>query len=112
MENLITFANSIDDDYFLIFLVALFYSLERIFGKVFITPNLHKLHNDQNQFYTDSNYADIFVFWDKLFGTYKYTAVKNLRYGIKEFDDNKKQTFWYQLICPFLNIQRITDKKY
>src|SRR5215207_7362925 len=55
--------------------------IDKIFGKVFITPNIHKVHHDQNQYYTDSNFADIFVFWDKLFGTYKYVPVKSLRYG-------------------------------
>ena len=56
---------------------------DKFFGKVFITPNIHKVHHEQNQYYTDSNFADIFVFWDKLFGTYKYLSVKSLRYGLK-----------------------------
>jgi sterol desaturase/sphingolipid hydroxylase (fatty acid hydroxylase superfamily) len=79
---------------------------DKVFGSVFITPNIHKVHHDQDQYYTDSNFADIFIFWDKLFGTYKYVPVKNVRYGLKEFDDHKKQTFWYLLRSPFLNIKR------
>jgi len=66
---------------------------DKLFGTVFITPNIHKVHHDQNQYYTDSNFADVFVFWDKLFGTYKYSSVKSRLYGLKEFDDTKKQTF-------------------
>ncbi len=80
--------------------------VDKVFGKVFITPNIHKVHHDQNQYYTDSNYADIFVFWDKLFGTYKYVPVKSLHYGLKEFDDSRKQGFWYLLISPFIKIDR------
>lgn len=80
--------------------------VDTIFGKVFITPNFHKVHHDQNQYYTDSNFADIFVFWDKLFGTYKWVPVKSLHYGLKEFDTDKKQTFWYLLISPFIAMNR------
>ena len=64
---------------------------DKVFGTVFITPNFHKVHHDQNQYYTDSNFADIFVFWDKLFGTYKYSPVNSRRYGLKEFDNSKRQ---------------------
>ena len=84
---------------------------DKLFGKVFITPNIHKVHHEQNQYYTDSNFADIFVFWDKLFGTYKYLSVKSIRYGLKEFDNHKKQTFWYLLISPFIKIDRNIDDK-
>jgi sterol desaturase/sphingolipid hydroxylase (fatty acid hydroxylase superfamily) len=84
---------------------------DNVFGWVFITPNLHKVHHEQRQFYTDSNFADIFVFWDKLFGTYKRVPVKDLRYGLKEFDDDKKQTFWYLLKSPFISMERSTGEK-
>ena len=84
---------------------------DNFFGKVFITPNFHKVHHEQNQYYTDSNYADIFVFWDKLFGTFKYKSVESICYGLAEFDNKKRQTFWFQLICPFIKIDRkISDK--
>jgi len=82
-----------------------------VFGKVFITPNIHKVHHDQNQFYTDSNFADIFVFWDKLFGTFKYVPVTSLRYGLKEFEAGQRQTFWYLMISPFLPIKRDAGEK-
>ncbi|MFZ9387267.1 MAG: sterol desaturase family protein [Chitinophagaceae bacterium] len=85
--------------------------MDKILRKLFITPNIHKVHHDQNQYYTDSNFADIFVFWDKLFGTYKQVPVTSLNYGLKEFDSNQKQTFWYLLISPFINIKRNTSDK-
>ena len=84
---------------------------DRIFGKVFITPNIHKVHHEQNQFYTDSNFADIFIFWDKLFKTYKYLPVNEIRYGLEEFENDKKQTFWYLIISPFVNIKRTVSEK-
>ncbi|WP_445732551.1 sterol desaturase family protein [Mariniflexile sp.] len=84
---------------------------DKIFGKVFITPNIHKVHHEQDQFYTDSNFADIFIFWDKLFGTYKHLPVKNICYGLKEFDTDRKQTFWYLIISPFIKIDRNMNDK-
>src|SRR5690606_20838706 len=38
---------------------------------VFITPSLHGVHHASNEKYLDKNYGDVFVFWDKLFGTFQ-----------------------------------------
>jgi hypothetical protein len=35
-------------------------------------------------------------------------AVKDISYGLDEFDEPKKQTFWYLLISPFINIKRVS----
>ncbi len=77
------------------------------FGKIFVTPNLHKIHHHQDQEFTDSNYGNIFIFWDKLFGTYKQLPVEDIKYGLVEFEDPKKQTAWYLLLSPFINIKRL-----
>lgn len=81
--------------------------LDKTFGLVFTTPNLHKIHHDQDQHYTDSNFSDIFILWDRLFGTYKHKPVENIRFGLKEFNEDKKQNFWYLIKSPFFNIKRI-----
>ncbi len=81
--------------------------LDKTFGLVFTTPNQHKVHHDQNQYYTDSNYSDILILWDRLFGTYKYKPVEQIKFGLKEFEEDKKQTFWYLFISPFINVKRI-----
>ena len=83
---------------------------DTLFGKVFVSPNLHKVHHHQRQEFTDSNYGFIFIFWDKFFGTYKYLPVKEIEYGLKEFDEPKKQTLWYLLKSPFINIKRIYEE--
>ena len=80
--------------------------IDKTLGLVFTTPNLHKIHHEQDQFHTDSNFADIFILWDKLFGTYTFKPVKQIKFGLKEFEENKKQTFWYLFISPFLEIKR------
>ncbi len=38
---------------------------------VFITPSLHGVHHASNEKYINKNYGDLFVFWDKLFGTFQ-----------------------------------------
>lgn len=76
-------------------------------GTIFVTPNFHKVHHHQDQEYTDANYGNIFIFWDKLFGTFKELPVDKIKYGLIEFEGAKKQSFWYSLISPFINIKRI-----
>lgn len=77
--------------------------LDKTLGWIFVTPNMHKVHHDQDRYFNNSNYADIFILWDRLFGTYKYKPLKDIRYGLIDFDEDKKQTFWYQLKSPFMN---------
>jgi len=80
--------------------------MDKTIGLVITTPNLHKIHHDQDQHYTDSNFADIFILWDRIFGTYKYKRAEQVKLGLAEFDEPKKQTFWYLLRSPFLNIEK------
>lgn len=85
--------------------------LDKTIGLVFTTPNLHKIHHEQNQYYTDSNFADIFILWDRIFGTFKYKPVEELKLGLSEFEEENKQTFWYLMKSPFIPIERIKNDK-
>ena len=38
---------------------------------VLITPSNHRVHHAQNPVYLDRNYGGVFIFWDRLFGTFK-----------------------------------------
>jgi sterol desaturase/sphingolipid hydroxylase (fatty acid hydroxylase superfamily) len=80
--------------------------LDKTVGLVFTTPNLHKIHHDQHQHYTDSNFADIFILWDRLFGTFTYKPIEQVKPGLEEFDSAEQQNFWYLLKSPFINIKR------
>ncbi len=83
--------------------------IDRTVGLVFTTPNMHKVHHEQDQYYTDSNYADIFILWDRIFGTFKYKPPSQITFGLKEFDEDKKQTFWYLLKSPLVNMNRVSS---
>ncbi len=83
--------------------------IDRTIGLVFTTPNMHKVHHEQDQYYTDSNFADIFILWDRIFGTFKYKPPSQISFGLKEFDEDQKQTFWYLLKSPFINMSRVSS---
>jgi len=85
--------------------------LDKTLGRVITTPNLHKIHHEQDQYYTDSNFSDIFILWHRLFGTFRYKPAGQIHFGLKEFDEDKKQTFWYLLKSPFINIKRIRSEE-
>ncbi|MBC6489838.1 sterol desaturase family protein [Flavihumibacter stibioxidans] len=38
---------------------------------IIVTPSHHRVHHALNPEYLDKNYSQIFIFWDKLFGTYQ-----------------------------------------
>jgi hypothetical protein len=64
-----------------------FFTHTQVIGKlgwaeyIFITPSHHGVHHASNEKYLDKNYGDIFVFWDKLFGTFQQEEEKP-RYGL------------------------------
>ena len=84
---------------------------DNTFGKIIVSPNFHKVHHHQNQVFTDANYGNIFIVWDKLFGTYKSLPVHQIKYGLEEFDKEEQQSFWYLFKSPFLKIKRIEKLK-
>lgn len=61
--------------------------LDRLLRLLVVTPNMHKVHHSRRQLETDSNYANIFSVWDRLFGTYtKRVDFDALRYGLDDVD--------------------------
>lgn len=73
---------------------------DRILRLLFVTPNMHKVHHSRLQRETDSNYANLFTLWDRLFGTYTpQTDLAALRYGLDGFD--QPQTLAALLRLPF-----------
>lgn len=39
--------------------------------KIIVTPSHHRVHHAINPIYIDKNYGQIFIFWDKFFGTFQ-----------------------------------------
>lgn len=48
---------------------------------IFNTPSHHRVHHGVNDEYLDKNYAGIFIFWDRFFGSFTEEKAE-VRYGI------------------------------
>lgn len=71
-----------------------------------VTPNMHKAHHSRMQKETDTNYSNIFSFWDRLCGTYTPRVdFGELRYGLDGFDDAGKQSLRGLLKMPFVRFE-------
>lgn len=82
--------------------------LDRLLRLLVVTPHMHKVHHSRNQRQTDSNYSNIFSFWDKFFGTYTSEVdFQSLRYGLDGFDVKERQTLQGLLKMPFVNYERV-----
>lgn len=75
--------------------------LDKPISWVFISPNMHKVHHHYKRPYTDTNYANIFSVWDRLFGTFAYTDPHTLQYGLDVLDDKDDENLGYQFQLPF-----------
>jgi sterol desaturase/sphingolipid hydroxylase (fatty acid hydroxylase superfamily) len=83
-------------------------------NKIFIMPDVHRVHHGKNQIYLDRNYAEVFSIWDRLFGTYIEYSEQPV-YGIlKPVDDNSfidiQFSPWKDLARDFGNAKSWPDK--
>jgi sterol desaturase/sphingolipid hydroxylase (fatty acid hydroxylase superfamily) len=73
--------------------IALPAKLDRALRSLIVTPNMHKVHHSREQRETDSNYASLFSFWDRLFRTFRLRAdPRTIRFGLDDFDHPDQQT--------------------
>jgi sterol desaturase/sphingolipid hydroxylase (fatty acid hydroxylase superfamily) len=56
--------------------------VDRVLSWVIVSPDMHKVHHHYRQPLTDSNYGNIFAFWDRLFGTFTREDPEKLTYGL------------------------------
>ncbi|MCJ9428986.1 sterol desaturase family protein [Kordiimonas marina] len=57
--------------------------MPRWFEAVMNTPSHHRVHHANNPKYLDSNYAGVFIIWDKMFGTFvPEDDAEPVRYGL------------------------------
>jgi sterol desaturase/sphingolipid hydroxylase (fatty acid hydroxylase superfamily) len=76
--------------------------LDRSLVWFWVTPDMHKMHHSRRRTQTDSNYANLFSFYDRLFGTFTSSALaREVRYGIDGFDTDDEQALPALLRLPF-----------
>lgn len=59
-------------------------NLPRFFDYLFITPENHRVHHDEDIKNQNSNYGNLFSIWDRMFGTFVRTR-ENIIFGIKGY---------------------------
>jgi sterol desaturase/sphingolipid hydroxylase (fatty acid hydroxylase superfamily) len=76
--------------------------LDRVLALITTWPHMHKVHHSRVAAETDSNYGNLFSFWDRLFGTFtpSHRGVE-IAYGLDGFDDPRMQTTSGLLVVPF-----------
>ena len=80
--------------------------IEYFLSYIFVTPAFHRIHHHYKQPQTDSNYGNIFSFWDYIFQTKKdFKNSNNIRYGV---DTHMKK----EEISSFINLLTIPFQPY
>ena len=77
--------------------------VENVTRAIFVTPRFHRIHHSSRRSETDSNYGQVFAFWDKLFRSYGGSADEHrgaIQYGLSEFRDAQSQRLDQALLLP------------
>jgi sterol desaturase/sphingolipid hydroxylase (fatty acid hydroxylase superfamily) len=76
--------------------------LDRVLVMLWVTPDMHKVHHSRERVETDSNYANLFSFFDRVFRTFTpSTRGPFVRYGIPGYDAREHQSIGAVLSLPF-----------
>jgi sterol desaturase/sphingolipid hydroxylase (fatty acid hydroxylase superfamily) len=76
---------------------------ERGLGWLFATPALHHVHHSAARAETDSNYGELLILWDRLFGTCRRLetdALRGARFGLGDAHDRDAPRLLAQLAGP------------
>ena len=85
--------------------------IDKFLSFFIVTPNMHKVHHHYVMPYTDSNYGNIFSFWDRLFGTFKSLNPSKIIYGVDTFFNEKENESIKSLLLRPFEESRASTKK-
>ncbi len=79
---------------------------------VFATPSNHRVHHGSNVPYLDKNMGMIFIFWDRLFGTYAKEE-EEVRYGLTENikSHHPKEVIFHEWKSIWVDVKKAPDLK-
>jgi len=81
--------------------------LDSLLSLVTSWPNMHKIHHSRVTMETDTNYGNLFSFWDRIFLTFTPTRNgTNIIYGLHGHDDPAAQSTTGLLTMPFCRTDR------
>lgn len=70
---------------------------------IIVTPSHHRVHHAINDIYIDKNYSEIFIIWDKLFGTFQ----EELKNEPPVYGTLKPANTWNPILINFMHIWQI-----
>jgi sterol desaturase/sphingolipid hydroxylase (fatty acid hydroxylase superfamily) len=84
--------------------------LDRLLRIAFVTPAMHRIHHSVQAEHHDTNYGNVFSFWDRLFGTYlrPESIPQTLTFGLQPFLSQSCLSFRWPWIMPFVMRQHYT----
>jgi sterol desaturase/sphingolipid hydroxylase (fatty acid hydroxylase superfamily) len=81
--------------------------VDRAVRVVFVTPNMHRVHHSVDHVEGNSNFSNMFSFWDRLFGTYvdqPAAGHDRMEFGLMEVRDRAQLTLPRLLAQPFVDL--------
>ena len=75
--------------------------LDSFLRLMLVTPNMHRSHHHLSTPETNSNFGNIFPFWDKIFRTYRITDMNRIQYGLDVLEGINDENVLTQLRIPF-----------
>ena len=79
-------------------------SIDRLLASVILTPNYHRIHHSQIVTETNSNYSSVFIWWDRIFGTYHSRPdIDNIQLGVS--DEVRELNIWQSIVLPISQVK-------
>ena len=79
-----------------------------------VTPSAHRVHHGVNEEYLNKNFGNLFIVWDRIFGTYaeeKEAVIFGLTNNVKTFNPFRITAFsWLQFVNDFKQSNNLSDK--
>jgi sterol desaturase/sphingolipid hydroxylase (fatty acid hydroxylase superfamily) len=76
--------------------------LDKAVSRVWVTPNMHKVHHSRDPAETDSNYGNLFALHDRAFGTFVPTErALSVTYGLDDVAPAEMRSFGALLAMPW-----------
>ncbi len=93
-----------------IHLFAQFWYHTRVINKmgflehIIVTPSHHRVHHAINDIYVDKNYSEIFIIWDKMFGTFQ----PELEEETPVYGTLKQANTWNPILINFMHLWQLS----
>jgi sterol desaturase/sphingolipid hydroxylase (fatty acid hydroxylase superfamily) len=76
--------------------------LDRMLARVWVSPNMHKVHHSRTQLQTDSNYGNILAIFDRAFLTFRPTdEALRVAYGLDDISPEDGRSISRLVTLPF-----------